>query len=126
MKICARDTLPEITPSLLPMKKKVCSSWHSHLKQFSQTEGKLIHCGLTILTILLCIIMIKAGKLAMLEGPGQLNKAASTTYQQLTTSEKETLKVEQRGKVMTLKEVMKRSDQIFSKIQKMVSSYIKL
>ena len=48
-----------------------------------------------------------------------LNKAAITI-------EKETLKVEQRGKVMTLKEVMKRSDQIFSKIQKMVSSYIKL
>ena len=58
----------------------------------------------------------------MMEGPGQLNKLASATYQQLTTLEKEMLKTDQQEKAMTRKAIMKRSDKIFSQIQKLVSA----
>ena len=32
----------EIAPSYQPVKKKKCSSWHSYLKKFSQTEGNTV------------------------------------------------------------------------------------
>ena len=67
--------------------------------------------------------MIIAGKTAMMEGPGQLNKAASTAYQQLTIAEKKMLKTDQQEKRMTRKEVMRRSDKIFSQMQKMVDTW---
>ena len=59
------------------------------------------------------------------EGPGQLNRAASAAYQQLTPSERVKLKQQAKGmqpqeRKMTRKDVMKRSDKIFAKIQKLV------
>lgn len=64
--------------------------------------------------------MIIAGKTAMMEGPGQLNKTASIAYQQLSTAEKEMLATDQPEKTLTRKKVIKRSDKIFSQVQKMV------
>ena len=61
----------------------------------------------------------------MLEGPGILNKEASAAYHNLSHSEKEQLrhKVEQimsEGKRMTKKDIIRRGEKIFVKIQKLV------
>ena len=61
----------------------------------------------------------------MLEGPGILNKKASVAYHNLSCPEKEHLKhqVEQvmsEEKRMTKKDVIRRGEKIFVKIQKLV------
>ena len=66
-----------------------------------------------------------AVKSAMVEGPGILNKEASVTYQNLSRPEKEQLRhqVEQvmsEEKRMTKKDVIRRGEKIFIKIQKLV------
>ena len=66
-----------------------------------------------------------AGKSAMVEGPGILNKEASVAYQNLSRPEKEQLRhqVEQvmsEEKRMTKKDVIRRGEKIFVKIQKLI------
>ena len=56
----------------------------------------------------------------MMEGPAQLNKAASAAYQLLTEAEKECLKENQPEKIITRKKMIGRSNKIFSQMQKTV------
>ena len=61
----------------------------------------------------------------MNELPGQMNRAASPAYQQLTPTEREELKqqteqMQAQEKKMSRKDVVRTSDKFFSKIQKLV------
>jgi len=60
----------------------------------------------------------------MENGPGQLNKAASAAYQQLPLNEREELRSEVKERKMTRKDMMRRSDKIFARIQKLVGNSI--
>lgn len=60
----------------------------------------------------------------MENGPGQLNKAASAAYQRLPLNEREELRSEVKERKMTRKDVMRRSDKIFARIQKLVGNSI--
>ena len=56
-------------------------------------------------------------------GPGHLNEEASLAYKQLSKEEREQLRKEEGiVKRMTTKEVMKRGEKIFAKMQLMVST----
>ena len=61
-------------------------------------------------------------------GPGHLNEEASLAYKQLSKEEREHLRKEAgiSVKKMTTKDVMKRGEKIFAKMQLMVSTSVRL
>ncbi len=65
------------------------------------------------------------GKQAMTIGPGTFNKRASETYAQLSVNEKGKLKTdaEENPEYFSRRDILRRGETIFKKIQKLVGLY---
>ena len=62
-----------------------------------------------------------AGKLAWADNPGRFNSEASASYQSLTPEDKENLRAQVPSlRPMTNKEALRRGEQIFKRMKKMV------
>ena len=84
----------EESDTALPTTKACLTLWQQYLKNYAKTEGTcsiviaVLFCG----TIFSNCSVYAAGKSAMVEGPGILNKEASVAYQNLSRPEKEQLR----------------------------------
>lgn len=119
----------------LPTKKIRLTPWQQHLKNYAKTEGIYVwrqhFCSCGFINYCKSFLICVEGKSASANSAVFLNKKASDAYHQLSPLERDHLKqqVEQavlEEQKLTRRDIIRRGEKIFIKIQHLVSVQILL